>query len=274
MKISITNIGFLPGVFAVTSDANPIYTPIDMLDSDFNKRYVSQGIVTIFSMELAPTTQDKDVSYVAIAGHNFGDVGGLLEVYVGSSPAPVVGSVQFEQGTRNNVVMITFPRVTTPEVIGIRFIKDDSKGQVLISNIQMGLTFDFVDPVNSAEPMGYKRIWLQQVSYARATIKQAAQPIKSEQERRANKMSLSIPNLQGDDFNIKRVPEHSNMYDFLFKISLDTLWYLKEYDGSSIVADNPRSSYLCFDTNMVMSAHSSTRALNNMKLTFSAYTGI
>jgi len=280
MKISMTNIGLLPGVFDITSDANPPNDPLDIVDSDFNRRYLTAGTDNRFTFYLEPGTP-TDINYVALGGHNFGTNrlggfgGGILEVSVGTSIAPdLVGSVRFEPDTRNNVMMITFPTVIAPQRIEVSFLKDNADDALLLSNFQTGLTFDFQSEINNSEQMGYKRIWLQPTGKARSMIPGQGQPVIPETERHPNKMVLSIPNIQADDFNYLKNP-NSNIYDFLQKLRLDTLWYCKEYDGSSANSpDNPRSSYLCFDTNLQMMANGNTRALNNMKLTFTAYTGI
>ena len=262
------------GIFAVTSDRNPIFNENNMLDSDFNAGYLSGGSELLFSMNLVPTVAEHDVSYVALSGHTFGDNGGTLRVYVGAGPIPpLVGTVVFTKGSRNNVVMLHFDRVITPNTILIEFTKLNSTDTIEITNIQSGLTFDFVDNVNSSEQGGYNRAWLEQSSNTRNPMRGAANPVVNEQERQPVKMNLSVQNLQSADFALNRIPTHTNLYDFLFKLSVETIWYFKEYDGTSSVPDQPKSSYLCHSADITISAHPATRALNNMKITFMAFTG-
>lgn len=273
MKLGITNFANIAseGAFAVTSDINPNFDDQNIVSPDFSTRYLSAGSTGFFAMQFVPSST-VDVNYIAIGGHNFGDIGGNLVVFVDLVPQD---SVLFARGSRNNVVMLTFPELTSSNVIDIQFIKEAAEEQISLRNIQMGLTFDFVDNTNSSEKAGYKRAWLENIAFPRKTISGAAQPIQTEQERKTKKMSLSVSNLQADDFVPRRGINFDGMYKLLDKISLDTIFYFKEYDGSSLQAsDNPRSSYLCMDAQVTLTAHGATRALNNLKINFTAYTGI
>jgi hypothetical protein len=94
-----------------------------------------------------------------------------------------------------------------------------------------------------------------------------AAPVASLTRKISHRVTLSISNLQDQDTD----PDAANMFNFLNRVSIATTWFMKERDGTTLT-DDPKSSYLCFQGDASLVAGTRPQ-LNNLKLTFNAFTG-
>jgi hypothetical protein len=265
MKISITNVFTDAGTLVVNSDNNVLFDINTIESSDFSTSYTSNGTSINFAIT---KTWDVNVEqeYVAISGHNLGlEGGGTLELRVNGIPYGGDFAV-FDAGSFSHVVMFTFPKVVI-NAIEIKFAKNIATDQITVTNVQTGLLFDFVSPINNQERSGYRRAWMDRARRIRTINNEQAGPVASLTRKISHRVTLSIADLQDQDTD----PDQPNMFNFMNRVSIATTWYIKERDGTSL-PDDPKSSYMCFQGDASLTAGSRSQ-LNNFKLTFNAFTG-
>jgi hypothetical protein len=247
--------------FSVTSDAAAdTSTLLFILSGDFSESYNSAGNNINFVLSRSYSTAIV-ASYVAVAGSNFGSIGGTLTVAVNGS---AVGSVVFAAGTPNNVVLFHFAENVAVTNITLTFVKLRVQDMVIITYVAAGATLTLGS--QNSEPGGYMRPWMTDSRKTRAVINSAGAPVAYLREGYSQKMSLKLANVANS------ILDSQSWLDFNNAVYNVGSFFIKERDGS-VLADNPRSCYLCFDADVKVTAHNATRALNNLQIQFSAYTG-
>lgn len=269
MKISSTNnFPNAASSFSVTSDAEASQTISDIETGDFSTAYTSAGSSATFT--IAKTfSASFACEYVAIAGHTFGSIagGGTLTVNVNGVTK---GTVVFAGSTNNDVVFVHFDSVTCTS-IELSFVKFSSSDRVTITYVSAGQLLDsvFSFPNQNVEQSGYPRIWRTDSKKIKATLNNNAQPVAHLRESIARKV-----NLQLDNISISTTSSQQWL-DFISSVYSRGDFFIKERDGDHVgIADDPKSSYMCFQAEvMPPKAHPATRQLNNLTISFSAYTG-
>ena len=264
MKISSNNTyPTTAAAYIIVTDADGTQDADDMLTGDFSKAYTSLGTASTFRI-LRTYSSARFLSYVAIAGHTFGDAGGTVEIKVNEV---VKGTVTFTKSTRNSVIFIHFDTELATS-IDVIFSKDTSTDKITITYISAGEVLPLSLPQNN-EQSGYARVWLTDNKKIRGVVNAAAQPVAYIRQSFSRRVTLTINNVLASDMQL-------NGWVFLLdRIYEGGDFFIKENDGDTEgVADNPKSSYLCFDADMLPpKAHSATRQLNNMVISFAAFTG-
>ena len=162
--------------------------------------------------------------------------------------------------------MWTFPNESV-STLEIRFVKNTSSDQITLANMQCGETFSFKSEINNQELTGYNRPWIGRSTKIRTVNNNIAGPVATLTRQISRRISLSIQNLQDQDTD----PNQINMRNFLDKIFIETSWYIKERDQTSL-PDDPKSSYLCTNGDVRLMAGARS-GLNDMRLTFNTFIG-
>ena len=267
MKITSTNhMADAFSSFSVSSDADANQDVADIISGDFSARYTSAGSSANFTIAKTFST-GFSCKYLAIAGHNFGDIGGTLTIKVN---AVLKETVVFTAGDVNSVVLSNFDNVTCTS-IEVKFTKDTATDKATITYVSLGDLLDSVfngASVNS-EMSGYMRPWLTRSKQIRTVVNDTAGPVAVVRQQKTRKVSLAINNVNVTATN------SSVWQDFLDRAFNEGDFFIKEEDGDTGgIADNPKSSYMCFDAEvMPPRAHPGTRKLNNLSIKFSTFTG-
>ena len=267
MKISSSNTyDTTAAAFIISTDADANQDADDMLDGDFSTAYTSAGTDATFRVLRTYSAPNAiQLEYVALAGHNFGDIGGSLEIDVNFGAE--LQTIVFDVCSPTNTVMVTFDQLTVT-AIDITFTKTSSTDKVTITYIAAGEELDLSSSQNN-EQGGYPRLWRTANKKIRSTNNGLAQPVAYVRESFSRPATLSIPNVLVSDMDT------SNWEGLLNLIYNRGDFFIKEDDGDTTgIADNPRSSYLCMNADMLPpKTNASTRQLNNMSIKFNAVTG-
>lgn len=262
MKISRTNLYATNQTsIVVNNDADSLQNIANVNTGDFSTAYTSLG--TASSFNFVANLSGGTVNYVAIAGHTFGSGGGgILRLLINGT---IIENITFQAGSKNDVVMFTFGQVTGVTSIRLIFFKNISSDKVTVTYVSAGITLTLGS--QNSEPGGYSRNWLTDSKKVRAQVNDAGAPVAYIRERIARQATLNI-----DNVNIS-VTNNNQWREFLDRVYEQGDFFIKENDGSNL-ADNPLSSYMCFDAQVAPpKAHPDTRQLNNLQITFKTYTG-
>lgn len=256
MKITESNEFDNTGTLTVPSDDDTTQTKANMETPDFSEKYTSLGSSATFSIQKTFSGANRfTCGYIAIAGHNFGDDGGSVEVSVKGVSK---GSQSFADDNRNSVVLFSFTEVTLADDIDIVYTKGTSTNQITVTFIAAGTVLEVP---NDGEPSGYSRTWLTKNVRQRVQENNEAGPVLVATQRIAPTVTLNVANM-GRSF------AEGAWRDFL-DFAASTPFFIRERD------DTVRSSYLCFDPVLTAPrAHSQTRELVNAALRFQAFTGV
>ncbi len=256
MKISQSNEFTNTGTLTVPSDDDTTQTKANMETVDFSEKYTSLGSSATFSIQKTFAGSDRfTCEYIAIAGHNFGDDGGSVEVFVKGVSK---GSVDFSDDNRNSVVLFAFTAVTLVDDIDIVYTKGTSTNQITITHIAAGTVLEVP---NDGEMAGYPRPWLTRSQRQRVQDNDEAGPVLGVVQQISLRQSLRINNMA-------RTFAEADWRDFL-DFAASTAFFIREQDT------NERSSYLCFDAVLTAPrAHPASRELVNSAITFQVYTGL
>lgn len=255
MKITESNSFDNTGTLTVPSDDDTTQTKADMETVDFSEKYTSLGSSATFSIQKTFAGANRfTCGYVAIAGHNFGDDGGSVEVSVKGVSQ---GSVDFSDDNRNSVVLFAFTEVTLVDDIDIVYTKGTSTNQITITHIAAGTVLEVP---NDGEMSGYPRPWLTKSQRQRVRDNEEAGPVLSLVQQISRRQTLRIRNM------LTTFAE-ADWRDFL-DFAASTAFFIREQDT------NKRSSYLCFDATLqAPTANPNARALTDVLLTFQVFTG-
>lgn len=268
MKISSSNTyPTTAAFFAASADNDPNQDIDDVLTGDFSTAFTSLGVAATFRVLRTYSGPNAiSLDYVALAGHTFGDAGGELEIDINSGAE--VQTVDFDKGSRNDVIMFHFDNIAAVTSIDITFTKDTSTDKITLSYISAGERLSLSSSQNN-EQAGYTRVGLTDSKNIRAVVNASSQPVAYLRQGVNRKVSLNINNVSRDD--MKTV----NWTDLLDRIYIGGDFFIKEEDGDTDgILDDPKTSYMCYESDMAPpKAHGATRQLNNMSINFKAETG-
>lgn len=260
MKITSTNdYGNAFSSFAVTADPDATYDVADLITGDFSTSYTSAGVDAAFTVSKTFSSAFP-CEYVALAGHTFGTTGGTLTVTVNGV---LKDTVVFAAGSNNSVIVSHFESASCTSIV-LAFTKTAATDRVTISYIAAGELLALGS--QNSEPGGYMRPWMTDSVNARSVINSAAAPVAHIRETVTQKMTLSIANVANS------ITDSQNWLDFIGRVYSSGDFFIKERDGS-VLADDPKSSYLCFDATVAAKSHADTRKLDDIQIKFSALTG-
>jgi hypothetical protein len=220
---------------------------LNISSPDHSLNYTSGSSSVYFSVAYGIV---QNVSYVGVSGHTgAGTIGVTVELY---DDTLLIDSVTI---TRNNNLMFTFDERTFTNLI-VKFVTSSVAQQVTVSFIAAGSYINIL----TGEQAGYSRNWLVRSTVDRVTTNLLTAPVSVTQKNTALKGTLSLPTQTA----VFAEGPWQNFIDF----SYQQPFFIKE------VLTKPNSSYVCFNPSHGVKAHSQTRMLDVLTLSFNAYNGI
>lgn len=261
MIITISNVITDAGALTVTADDDTNQDIDDIITGDFSTKYTSLGSAATFVIDKVFTV-GIPLTYVALAGHNFGVNGAVVEVKVNTVSK---GSVTFGSNGRNNVAVWHFTEVASVTALEITVTKGSSTDQSTLTYLSCG---EHMAVPQDGENTGYARPWLTDNREQKVSVNDQGAPVAILVRGISRKQTLSLANIN------RSFVESADWLSFLDRVYQQGDFFVKERDGS-VIADDETSSYLCFNGEvMPPKAHGQTRELNNLQIRFNAYTGI
>lgn len=236
----------------------------NLTDPDFSTVYVSSS-QTKLTMEFGSI---PNIGYVAVAGFNIAEgnkdrEGELsrVRVYDGQT------LLKTNQIIRDNCVVMTFDDRTFSNLrIGLRNFS--GKANPVCTFVAAG---SYITVPNSGEVGGYNRQFLSRNTKQKTTNNNLAAPVSILRKAIAAKGTLSLPNMT------KAFSE--NEWQSFLDFSENNFFFIQEQQ-SELIAVNVNSginssAYLCYNViSNKVTAHQSTRQLNNISLGFNVYNGL
>ena len=225
----------------VGEDASYITNP------DHSLTYSSGTSVSDFSMDFG---QVFDITYVGISGHNAATPSqATIQLYDGDT------LIDFVTLTRNNNVMFTFSQMTFTNLI-LKFVTVPNNYETTVSWIAAGKHITFP----KGEQSGYKRAWLMRSMRTKTVTSNSSAPVSTTKRRKTMKQSLSFPNQELE-------VSHDTWQTFL-DFAEASPFFMNENNSL------PEATHLGYDAIDTLSAHSSTRCVDNVKLSYTAFNGL
>jgi hypothetical protein len=190
------------------------------------------------------------ISYLAISGHDAATpANATIQLF---DDVTLIDSVAL---TRNNNVMFTFNAQSFTDLI-VKFVTVPNTFVTTVSYIAAGNHLS----ITTGEQAGYARNWLKRHLRQKTTTGLQSSPIATTKRKKPMKGSLVLPN---ELISFSR----GDWQDFL-DFAEGQPFFIKEVDSL------PESSYICYDPVDNTAAHSQTRALDVLRLSFNAYNGL
>ena len=251
--------------FSVTSDAKAGQTIADIETGDFSTAYTSNGIASTFVIDKTFSSAFT-CRYVAIAGHNFGALGGTLTLVIDTVTK---GTTTFTAGDSNHVILFHFASLSATN-IKLTFTKGTSTDACTVTYVAAGDLLDSEFSIPTNEESGFSKVWRTRSKKLRATLSDSGAPVAYIRQSISRNATLSFSSME------KSVIDSALWNSFLGLIYDTGDFFIKEEDGDTTgVSDNPKSSYLCFDADAAPPrTHGSTRALVQQTIKYKAYTGL
>jgi hypothetical protein len=247
MALSITTSNVLTGVTPVVTDGAIGAVPTNAVNPDHSLTLSSGIAVTDFSISFGVTTV---ISYLAISGHDAATpANATIQLF---DDVTLIDSVSL---TRNNNVMFTFNAQSFTDLI-VKFVTVPNTFVTTVSYIAAGNHLS----IATGEQAGYARNWLKRHLRQKTTAGLQSSPIATVKRRKPMKGSLVLPN---ELVSFSR----GGWQDFL-DFAEGQPFFIREVDSL------PESSYICYDPVDSTAAHSQTRALDVLRLSFNAYNGL
>jgi len=247
MALSITSSNVLTGVTPVVTDGAIGAVPTNVVNPDHSLTLSSGIAVTDFSISFGATAS---ISYLAISGHDAATpANATIQLF---DDVTLIDSVAL---TRNNNVMFTFNAQTFTDLI-VKFVTVPNTFVTTVSFIAAGNHLS----ITTGEQAGYVRGWLKRHLRQKTTTGLQSSPIATTKRRRPIKLNLILP-------NEVVLFSRGDWQDFL-DFAETQPFFIKEVESL------PESSYICYDPIDNTAAHSQTRALDVLGLSFTAYNGL
>lgn len=253
----ITKSNVLLNLTPIVSEGASASNEKNLTDPDFSVSYISsnQSILT------ADFGVVVNISYVAIAGVNIAATlnNGGITILDGNT----VIKTNFID--RNNCVFITFATMTFTN-LRIRLFNNNATLNPQCHFMAAGLHFEVP---NSGETSGYNRQFLNRNFKNKTATNASAAPTAALRNRVSAKGNLNLPNMTKSFSE----GEWQDFLDFAF----DNYFFIRESDGDIIseASENNQSAYLCYEIGKnSVTAHDSTRQLNNISVSFKVFNGL
>lgn len=245
LSISTTNV--LIGLVPKITDEGVEEFAANISDPDHSLNYTCGADVANFSISYGSKT---NISYVAISGHTAATpTQATVQLY---NDTTLIDSVVLQ---RNNNIMFTFPAQTFQDLI-IKFVTVPNNYQMTVSYIAAG---EYIT-ITTGEQSGYARNWLNRHTTQRTTTNLQVAPVSSLTQKKSLKGTLTLPN--------EVVSFAEGAWQTFIDFAFEQPFFIKE------VKSKPESTYICFDPTFATNAHSKTRALDVLKLKFTAFNGL
>jgi hypothetical protein len=237
-------IGVTP---TILTDAGIDEVPANITDPDHSLTYTSGSAVDDFTISFGAL---NGVSYVAISGQDAAAINPATVEVLNSGVL-----VQQVTISRNHNLVFSFETANFTD-LQVKFLATPNTTPVTVSYIAAGIHLE----VPRGEQSGYSRNWLKRHLTQQTSSNFEVGPTATTQKRKALKGVLSSPNQELTFIESEWQP----FIDFTF----EQPFFIKEID------DRPESSYLCYNGIHDTKAHSETRLLDNLSLSFTAYNGL
>ena len=235
------------GVTPTITDAGVNEVASNISDPDHSLNYTCGTNAADFSVSYGA---QSNISYVAISGHTAATpTQATIKLYNGSA---LIDSVVIQ---RNNNIMFTFPTQAFQNMI-IKFVTVPNNYQMTLSYIAAGQHLTIL----TGEQSGYARNWLNRHTQQRTTTNLQVGPVSSLTHAKSLKGTLTLPN--------EVIAFAEGVWQTFIDFAFDQPFFIKE------VSDKPQSSYICFDPKFSAKAHSQTRALDSLSLSFTVFNGL
>ena len=232
---------------SILADAGAGETPANISDPDHSLTYTSGTGQSAFVVSFGA---QNNISYVALSGHNAAlTSSALVSIFDGLT---VVASIII---SRNHNLVFTFP-IRNFTDLRIQFSITPNNQATTISYIAAGTYL----VVPRGEQAGYSRQWLKRQITSKTSTNLLSAPTGTTQKRSSLKGNLSVPN-QTIDFI-------ETSWQSFIDFSYSQPFFIKEDDTKA------QSSYICYNPQHDVKAHSTTRGLANASMRFSAYNGL
>lgn len=253
----ITKSNVLLGLTPTVSEGASTDSEANLTDPDFSTSYISSNQNNL----TADFGAIANISYIAVAGVNIAaqlNNGGITVLDENTT-------IKTNYIDRNNCVVITFNTRTFTN-LRIRLFNTNSSINPQCHFMAAGLYFT---APNSGEISGYNRQFLNRNFKNKVTTNSSAAPTAVLRNRVAAKGSLSLP-------NVTKSFSENEWQDFL-DFAFENYFFIRENDGTIIsdTEENNQSAYVCYEPSKnTVTAHDSTRALNNLSLSFKVFNGL
>ena len=245
--LSISTSNVLMDLTPVITDAGIGEIPANISDPDHSLNYTCGSTNVDFSVAFGAQT---NINYVGISGHTAATPAqATVQLYNG---ATLIDSVIIK---RNHNIMFTFATQAFTNLI-VKFITVPQSFRMTVSYIAAGEHITIL----TGEQSGYARNWLNRGITQRTATTLSVGPISSTQKVKPLNGSLSLPN--------ETAAFTEGAWQTFIDFSYEQPFFIKE------VKDKPESSYICYNPESKIKAHSQNITLNSISLKFTAYNGL
>ncbi len=276
----ITTSNILKGITPVIiKGAGTNQGPANLLDPDHSTNYTSSLLIRYITAYEALEVSFGTLSarYVAVSGHNINSnvvsspeaiqEGNIIEIYDGTTFVARIDSLN-----RNNVFFFLFESEITFSNMILKFKNINSQNaKFTISYIAAG---DVFEVPNNGEQSGYARNIFGRSTKQAVNENSQAMPIAITKKRSSLRGNLSIPNSPVNlDFEYMHFMDYAELEPF----------FIIERTGGFIPASSspavssrwePSLGYICYNPQLAIKSHSSTRLLNSVSLRFQCNNGL
>jgi hypothetical protein len=258
----ITKSNVLLGLSPTITTGASTDVAANITDPDFSTSYTSSNSIRL-TMDFGAI---GPIDHVAVAGHNLVPVPGQkgiqrTRVYDGDE---IITTTFID---RNHCTVMTFPERT---FTNLRVVLRGEGGNPRVSYVSGGLSFE---APNNGERAGYNRQFLNRNVRSKYTLNMNAAPTASLTKKVVAQGRLNLPNTM-KDFS------ENDWQEFLDFAYSGNYFFIREQENNlellnGLLEPFNDSAYLCFDpTTNNVNAHSQTRALNDISISFKVFNGL
>lgn len=246
----VTKSNVIEGVTpSVTSGASSDL-PESVTDQDFSQNYTGTDPERLI-IEFGVTSS---INYVAVAGI-------ILKSGISEKSTVRIADgdtlIKKVEISRDHCVVVSFPSQTFSN-LKVTLRNAAANRAPTVSLVAAG---EYLTIPNSGETSGYERAWINRATKNKTTVNDLAAPVGVLRKPIPQKIRLSLPDMTYD-FSV------TDWQDFL-DFSNENLFFVNEDP------EVPESSYCCFDQSRVSArAHSATRSLVNLSVSYQVFTGL
>lgn len=246
----------------VTTGANPDYDAVNVVDPDFSTSYQSSNNQYL-TIDFGAV---NDISYVAFAGIN---IAGSKDFTSRCSVLDGNTTLYRNFVSNNNCVVISFTQRSFSNLRVVLY-NDSGDRPPAVNFIAAG---DIIQVPNNGETAGYNRQFLNRNTTTKSSLNASSAPTAYLRKKVSANGNLRIPNAS------KSFSE--DQWQGFLDFSQDNYFFIREQDPEPVVnfqnvlQVNNDSAYLCYDVgNNAVTAHSQTRALNDISINFKVFNGL
>lgn len=252
----------------VIKDAVPTITnglstdrPENITDPDFSTSYGSSN-PTRLGMDFGFVA---NINYVAVAGVNIEGAKDFTSGVLVRDTGTIITANYIE---RNHCILCTFPTRTFNN-LRVELLNPTGNVNPRVHYVSAGQTLSVP---NGGENAGYNRQFLQRNFQSKTQLNANSAPVATITKKMQASGRLTIP-------NSSKAFSEGEWQDFL-DFSEEEFFFIQEQQPEPIFVSGERmdynnnSAYLCYEPKSRITAHSQTRALNAINLSFKVYNGL